>query len=48
MNFKITSEFVQYGIYPGMIITYNVSPLLRINLNWMTEITHVKDRVYFV
>ena len=31
-----------------MIITYKVSPLLGIKLNWMTEITHVKDKEYFV
>ena len=31
-----------------MIITYKVSPLFGIKLNWMTEITHVKDKEYFV
>lgn len=31
-----------------MIITYKVTPLLGINLNWMTEITHVKEFEYFV
>lgn len=31
-----------------MIITYKVSPLLGIKLNWVTEITHVKDKQYFV
>lgn len=31
-----------------MIITYFVSPLLGIKLRWMTEITHVKDKEYFV
>lgn len=31
-----------------MIITYKVSPLLGIKLNWMTEITHVKDKEYFI
>lgn len=35
-------------MYPGMIITYKVSPLFGIKLNWMTEITHVKDFEYFV
>lgn len=47
MKFKITSSHTE-GIYPGMIITYKVSPLLGINLNWMTEITHVQDRKYFI
>jgi ligand-binding SRPBCC domain-containing protein len=35
-------------MYPGMIITYKVSPLLGIRLDWMTEITQVKDLEYFV
>ena len=35
-------------MYPGMIITYKVSPLLGIKLNWMTEITNVKEYEYFV
>jgi len=35
-------------MYPGLIITYKVSPLLGIKLNWMTEITHVKDKEYFI
>ena len=48
MNFEITSEFKDEKIYPGMIITYVVSPVLRIPVKWMTEITHVRDREYFV
>ena len=47
MKFKITSSHSK-GIYPGMIITYKVSPLLGINMNWMTEITHVQDGKYFI
>ena len=31
-----------------MIITYKVSPLWGIKMNWMTEITHVKEKEYFV
>lgn len=31
-----------------MIITYKISPLLGIKMNWMTEITHVKEKEYFV
>jgi ligand-binding SRPBCC domain-containing protein len=48
MRFKVTSAFNNAKIYPGMIITYKVSPLFGIKLNWMTEITHVKDQEYFV
>jgi ligand-binding SRPBCC domain-containing protein len=31
-----------------MIITYKVKPLFGIKMNWMTEITHVKEQDYFV
>jgi len=49
MGFKVTSDFTPDAkVYPGMIITYKVSPLLGIKLNWMTEITHVKEPDYFV
>jgi ligand-binding SRPBCC domain-containing protein len=49
MGFTVTSVYTANDrIYPGMIITYKVSPLLGIKLNWMTEITQVKDHKYFV
>ncbi len=35
-------------MYPGLIITYKVSPLFGIKLSWVTEITHVKDKEYFI
>ncbi|MGO4877684.1 hypothetical protein ACEN2P_13890 [Pedobacter psychrotolerans] len=49
MTFDVTSPNIeQTKMYPGMIITYKVSPLLGIKLDWMTEITHVKEKEYFV
>jgi len=49
MQFKVTSKHnADTKIYPGMIITYKVTPLLGIKLNWMTEITQVKQGEYFV
>ena len=49
MSFEITSDFKEgQKMYPGMIITYKVSPLKGLKLKWMTEITHVKDNEYFV
>ena len=52
MGFFITNENINKikskHIYPGMIITYKVSPMFGIKLNWMTEITHVKEKEYFV
>lgn len=48
MGFDITSEGLPEKMYPGMIISYKVSPLLGINMTWVTEITHVKEKEYFV
>ncbi len=35
-------------MYPGMIITYKVSPIFKIPMNWVTEITHMQKNKYFV
>jgi len=48
MGFSLTHNTGIGKMYPGMIIAYKVSPLFGINLTWVTEITHVKDREYFV
>jgi ligand-binding SRPBCC domain-containing protein len=49
MSFKVTSPFKpDTKMYEGMIITYKISPLLGIKMNWMTEITIVKVHQYFV
>jgi ligand-binding SRPBCC domain-containing protein len=49
MRFKVTSPYdANTKVYEGMIITYKITPLLGIKMNWMTEITHVKDQEYFV
>lgn len=49
MAFEVTSELNPYEkMYPGMIITYKVSPVAGINLNWMTEITQVIHEKYFI
>ncbi|MDB5137899.1 MAG: hypothetical protein JWP37_4502 [Mucilaginibacter sp.] len=49
MNFIVTSDNNSDAkMYPGMIITYIVSPIWGIKMNWMTEITHVKEMEYFV
>ncbi len=47
MNFNIISG-ADKSIYAGQIIQYKVSPVLGINLKWVTEITHVKENAYFV
>ena len=48
MGFVITGNTGGEKMYAGMIITYKVSPLFGIKLNWVTEITQVKEFEYFV
>lgn len=48
MGFDITSKDLPEKMYPGMIISYRVKPLLGIQTTWVTEITQVKDKAYFV
>lgn len=49
MDFEITSDYTpETKMYEGMIITYKVSPLLGIKMDWMTEITHLKEDHYFI
>jgi len=48
MGFDITSGDLPEKMYPGMIISYRVSPLLGIKMTWVTEITHVLEGKYFV
>jgi len=48
MCFEVTSNTVAQKMYPGMIISYKVSPFPGIRLNWLTEITHVRDLEFFV
>jgi len=47
MGFNITSKSGD-RMYPGMIITYIVSPLMGIKMRWCTEITTVVDHKYFI
>ncbi len=48
MEFTITSSQVNGKMYPGQIITYKLIPFSGFKLNWVTEITHVKEGEYFV
>ena len=47
MNFTIISG-ANRSIYSGQIIQYKVTPMLGISTKWVTEITHVKEKEYFV
>ena len=48
LNLKFTNALFGEKMYAGQVMTYNVKPVLGIPMFWMTEITHVKDREYFV
>lgn len=48
MGFQITNEPIAEKMYAGMIIAYKVSPILGILMDWVTEITQVQDKEYFV
>ncbi|MDA9356944.1 SRPBCC family protein [Flavobacteriaceae bacterium] len=53
---KITPKYMGFNIlneedtkmYAGQIIQYIVTPILGIPTKWVTEITQVKDKSYFV
>lgn len=47
MAFKTLSGEAE-NMYAGQVITYTIKPLFGIEMDWVTEITHVKDREYFV
>jgi ligand-binding SRPBCC domain-containing protein len=47
MGFNITSE-TSDSMYKGQIISYKVSPFLGLKINWVTEITNVNDKMFFV
>ncbi len=52
----ITPEYMGFNIlsgadrpmYAGQIIQYIVTPVLGIKTKWVTEITHVREKEYFV
>ena len=48
MGFNITSTDLPEKMYAGMIITYKVSPVLSIPTTWVTEITHVSEKKFFI
>ena len=47
MNFRILSG-AERSIYSGQIIQYKVTPLMGITTRWVTEITNVRHKEYFV
>jgi ligand-binding SRPBCC domain-containing protein len=47
LDFKILGDIPEV-MYEGLIIQYYVKPMLNIPVHWVTEITHIKDKKYFV
>ena len=48
MGFDITSKNIPDKMYAGMIISYDVRPLLGFKTTWVTEITQIIDKKYFI
>lgn len=48
MSFEILSDVKDKKMYEGMIIQYKIKPVMNIPISWVTEITKVKDKAYFV
>ena len=48
MGFDITSANLPEKIYQGMIISYKVKPIAGIPMTWVTEITHVEEKKFFI
>lgn len=47
LAFEVTSPLPE-RMYPGMVITYRVSPFPGVKVPWVTEITHMTEPNYFV
>ncbi len=48
LGFNIVSKHHGSAMYAGQIIEYTVKPLLGVPLYWMTEISHVEPKRFFV
>ena len=48
MGFEVTTPHLSEKMYAGMIISYKVSPVLNFKVDWVTEITHVKENEFCV
>jgi ligand-binding SRPBCC domain-containing protein len=47
MSFNMVSH-IDRPLYTGQIIQYIVTPLLGIKTQWVSEITHIEEKNYFV
>jgi len=47
LGFRVVSELPE-RMYAGMVVSYSVTPFGGFSVNWTTEITHVREPVFFV
>jgi ligand-binding SRPBCC domain-containing protein len=48
MKFQFLTDTKGKMMYEGMIIRYKVSPLPLMKFNWVTEITKIREKEYFI
>ncbi len=48
VSFNILSPIEGQEMYQGMIIQYQISPILNIPMNWVTEITQIRKHEFFI
>lgn len=48
MGFDIVSQGLPEKMHTGLLIEYKVSPVLKLPMTWLTEITHLQEQVFFV
>lgn len=48
MSFEMLSDVRDVPMYAGMIIQYKISPFLGIKMDWVTEITQVREKEFFI
>jgi ligand-binding SRPBCC domain-containing protein len=48
LGFEIMNDLEDRKMYAGQIIAYTITPLWRLPLQWVTEITHVQEPHYFI
>lgn len=46
LDFVITSDLPE-RMYEGLIIRYKIRPMLKLRIEWVTEITHIHAMEYF-
>ena len=48
LGFDIETKNLPKEIYPGLVIQYKVSPILGIKMTWVSEITQMRQKAFFV